>query len=105
MELGELLKAGTTANEIDIDNVFFQISYDANLREIQESIQEDAIILLTDSDPGVKKALLREIPRLCVFFGRQITNDVLLSHIITYLNDGDWSLRKDFCKAIGITSF
>jgi phosphoinositide-3-kinase regulatory subunit 4 len=84
-----------------VDNVFYHISYDANLRELQEAIQEDVIMILTDPSPIVKKAMLREISRLCVFFGRQMTNDVLLSHMITYLNDNDWSLRSEFCKAMG----
>jgi phosphoinositide-3-kinase regulatory subunit 4 len=46
------------------------------------------------------------MPRLCIFFGKQKANDFLLSHIITYLNDPDWSLRAAFCEAIvGIGTF
>jgi phosphoinositide-3-kinase regulatory subunit 4 len=59
-------------------------------------IQEQASILLIDSESSVKRALLANITCLCVFFGRQKANDILLSHMITYLNDKDWMLRRYF---------
>jgi phosphoinositide-3-kinase regulatory subunit 4 len=57
-------------------------------------IQEQATILLIDPESSVKRALLTDITSLCVFFGRQKANDVLLSHMITYLNGKDWMLRR-----------
>ena len=73
---------------------------------MQDLVHEETVILLTDPSPVVKKALLSEMARLCVFFGRQKTNDVLLSHMITYLNDDDWTLRSAFCEAIvGVGTF
>jgi phosphoinositide-3-kinase, regulatory subunit 4 len=69
-------------------------------------VQEDVAILLTDVHPVVRRALLAEMPRLCIFFGKQKSNDFLISHIITYLNDPDWLLRAAFCEAIvGIGTF
>jgi phosphoinositide-3-kinase regulatory subunit 4 len=50
--------------------------------------------LLADPESSVKRALLTNITCLCVFFGRQKANDILLSHMITYLNDKDWMLRR-----------
>ena len=44
--------------------------------------------------------MLIDIAPLCIFFGRQKTNDVLLSHMITYLNDRDWLLRYAFFESI-----
>jgi phosphoinositide-3-kinase, regulatory subunit 4 len=73
LELAEQLKTKTPNVELDLDNVFYHISYDSNLRELQETIQEDVIVLLTDPSAFVKKALLEEIARMCVFFGRQVT--------------------------------
>ena len=65
-------------------------------------VKEEVVALLLDQETLVKRVLLKEIPRFCVFFGRQVANDVLLSHIITYLNDPNWELRwyVDKCNAI-----
>ncbi|CAG0883408.1 unnamed protein product [Darwinula stevensoni] len=64
--------------------------------------------ILCDTDNAVKIALLRNhLVDLCVFFGRPKANDVLLSHIITCLNDKeDSSLRLAFYETIiGITIY
>lgn len=63
-------------------------------------VQEQLVGLLFDPSSVVKRATLLHISNLCVFFGRQITNDVLLSHMITYLNDRDWMLRWAFFNSI-----
>lgn len=68
-------------------------SYDASLRDIKDFLVDELKILLLDSDILVKLTLLKEIPQFFVFLGRQLANDVLLSHIITYLNDSSWELR------------
>ncbi|CAM9232680.1 unnamed protein product [Pylaiella littoralis] len=48
----------------------------------------------------VKRALLADITRLCVFFGFENTLDSILPQLITFLNDRDWSLRAAFCEHI-----
>lgn len=53
-----------------------------------------------DPSPIVKRAVLHNISALCIFLGRQRTNDVILSHMITYLNDRDWLLRLAFFESI-----
>jgi hypothetical protein len=53
-----------------------------------------------DPSPIVKRAVLHNISALCIFLGRQKTNDVILSHMITYLNDRDWLLRHAFFESI-----
>lgn len=53
-----------------------------------------------DPSPIVKRAVLHNISALCIFLGRQKTNDVILSHMITYLNDRDWLLRQAFFESI-----
>ena len=68
--------------------------YDMRLREIQEFIQNEVLALLTDQSNIVKEALLSQVGNLCVFFGRQKSNDILLSHIITYLNEKNWRVRR-----------
>lgn len=70
------------------------------MQELQAHIQEHLSTLLVDSSSVVKRAVLRGISSLCIFLGRQRTNDVLLSHMITYLNDRDWLLRYAFFDSI-----
>lgn len=69
------------------------------------------ISILTDSNPNVKISLLRNLLPLCSFFGKEKTNDLILSHLITYLNDKNPLLRIEFIESVvglsiyvGITS-
>jgi hypothetical protein len=70
------------------------------MQELQGHIQEHLSALLMDPSSIVKRAILHDISSLCIFLGRQKTNDVLLSHMITYLNDRDWLLRYAFFESI-----
>jgi hypothetical protein len=55
-------------------------------------------ILLADSANSVKQALMEHsVTKLAVFFGKQKANDVILSHMITFLNDKeDSQVRNTF---------
>lgn len=64
------------------------------MADLKADLQEQIATLLIDPESAVKRALLINITCLCLFFGRQKANDVLLSHMITYLNDKDWMLRR-----------
>jgi len=77
-----------------------KVSYDTSLDDLHLSIQEQLSALLMDNSPVVKRAVLHNISALCIFLGRQKTNDVVLSHMITYLNDRDWLLRHAFFESI-----
>jgi phosphoinositide-3-kinase regulatory subunit 4 len=70
------------------------------MQELQNHIQEHLSMLLVDPSSVVKRAMLHNISSLCIFLGRQKTNEVLLSHMITYLNDRDWLLRYAFFESI-----
>jgi phosphoinositide-3-kinase regulatory subunit 4 len=74
--------------------------YEASLHDLHSAIQDVLTTALVDSASTVKRAVLHNISSLCVFFGRQKTNDVLLSHMITYLNGRDWLLRYAFFDSI-----
>ncbi len=56
--------------------------------------------VLNSPPPCAKLALLREMPRLCVFFGQESTLNSLLPQLIAMLNDRDWALRAAFCEHI-----
>lgn len=50
--------------------------------------------------------MLSTVADLCLFFGRRKSNEFILSHIMTYLNDRDWALRFAFFEAIvGVGAF
>lgn len=71
-----------------------------SIEDLQDQFQDFISILLVDQSSVVKRAMLHDVSSLCIFFGRQRTNDVLLSHMITYLNDRDWLLRYAFFDSI-----
>eukprot|EP01135_Chromosphaera_perkinsii_P009282 Nk52_evm34s1705 gene=Nk52_evmTU34s1705 len=75
-------------------------SYDTEKVALQEMVQEQVVKILCDPESIVKQTILADITRLCIFFGRQKTSEVLLGHIITYLNDRDWRLKCAFYKSI-----
>ncbi|KAJ9580221.1 hypothetical protein L9F63_004121 [Diploptera punctata] len=79
-------------------------SYESELQTLHEMIQQTVATLLTDPCNLVKQTLTENgITELCVFFA----NDVLFSHMITFLNDkDDKQLRATFFKCIiGVTAY
>ncbi|KAF8721956.1 hypothetical protein AX14_010044 [Amanita brunnescens Koide BX004] len=104
LEMGQALKAhGAFKSNPDAQEyggAHYEISYDANMQDLQNNIQEHLATLLMDQSSIVKRAVLHDISSICIFLGRQRTNDVLLSHMITYLNDKDWLLRYAFFESI-----
>ncbi|XP_043266677.1 phosphoinositide 3-kinase regulatory subunit 4 isoform X2 [Venturia canescens] len=83
-------------------------SYDSELQTLHEMVQQSVSMLLTDSQNLVKQTLMENgINKLCVFFGKQKANDVLLSHVITFLNDKeDKQLRGSFFECIvGVAAY
>ncbi|XP_049778491.1 phosphoinositide 3-kinase regulatory subunit 4 [Schistocerca cancellata] len=83
-------------------------SYETELQTLHEMIQQTVANLLTDPQNLVKQTLMENgITKLCVFFGKQKANDVLLSHMITFLNDKeDRHLRGSFFDCIvGVAAY
>ncbi|KAN0061416.1 Serine/threonine-protein kinase [Thecaphora frezii] len=106
LQMAQAMRAeGVFAIEHDLSGDFLdtqpdEANYDAQLSILQNLIQEQIVTLLTDPSASVKRALIADIEPLCRFFGVAKTNDVLLSHMITYLNDRNWHLREAFFRAI-----
>ncbi|KAF9114046.1 Serine/threonine-protein kinase [Mortierella sp. AM989] len=110
LELAQLLKndGAFTGNEGDGDaeGSPYEATYDSALHDLQVAIEDQIRILLVDSDSSVKRALLSDMTSLCIFLGKQRVDDVLLSHMITYLNGRDWMLRSAFFESIvGVGTF
>lgn len=83
-------------------------NYENELHDLHEMLSGTVMSLLTDSQSIVKQTLMESgITKLCVFFGSQKANDIVLSHIITFLNDKeDKNLRGTFFDCIvGIAAF
>ncbi|XP_063709747.1 phosphoinositide 3-kinase regulatory subunit 4 [Culicoides brevitarsis] len=82
--------------------------YEMELNALHEVLEQAIMYLLTDSQSIVKQTLIESgITKLCVFFGRQKANDIILSHMITFLNDKtDKNLRGSFFDCIvGVAGF
>ncbi|KAL7275309.1 Serine/threonine-protein kinase [Rhizina undulata] len=80
--------------------------YDMSRNTIVSYFEKHSKLLLTDSDAAVRRAFLKGISKLCVFFGNPKANDVVLSHLNTYLNDKDWMLRCAFFETItGVATY
>lgn len=87
-------------------NLTYQNSFDVARLDLLEHFEAHTKALLTDNDASVRRALLSSVSSLCVFFGSSKTNDVILSHLNTYLNDKDWILKCAFFRTIvGVATF
>ncbi|AEO55094.1 hypothetical protein MYCTH_37094 [Thermothelomyces thermophilus ATCC 42464] len=80
--------------------------FDDARRELVEVFEVHTKTLIEDSDPFVRRAFLTSVPDLCIFFGALQANDIILTHLNTYLNDRDWMLKCAFFDTIvGISTF
>lgn len=79
--------------------------FDNSGRQLFEVVESHTKQLVEDADVHVRRAFLSSVPELCMFF-RELSNDVLLTHLNTYLNDRDWMLKCAFFDTIvGIATF
>ena len=84
----------------------FQGLFDNARAELIEIFEGHTKALVTDTDSAVKRAFLGSVPELCMFFGTAASNDIILSHLNTYLNDRNWMLKCAFFRTIvGVATF
>ncbi|KPI36077.1 Serine/threonine-protein kinase VPS15 [Cyphellophora attinorum] len=84
----------------------FHALYDPSKEELVRHFEEATVILITDEDSSVRRALLGSVARLCVFFGSVKANEIILQHLNTYLNERDWILKCSFFDAlVGIATY
>ncbi|KAF1839378.1 ARM repeat-containing protein [Decorospora gaudefroyi] len=92
--------------EDDMSSSAHQNQFDSDRRILLEAFEKHTKALLTDADASVRRAMLRSVSDLCVFFGSPRANDVVLSHLNTYLNDPDWMLKCAFFEdVVGVAVF
>ncbi|KAG0690529.1 Serine/threonine-protein kinase [Pichia californica] len=102
-ELSILLKNKVGAyHDSDIDSIIFndRDRNESEYAEIVQNFEHLTIQILTDNSIYVRIALMRNIRPLCFFFGKDKTNDVILSHLITYLNDKNPQIKLAFISSI-----
>ncbi|CAG4938820.1 unnamed protein product [Colias eurytheme] len=91
-----------------VDKEAANINYETELSALHEMVRSTVSYLLTDSQAVVKRALVENgITKLCVFFGKQKANDVILSHMVTFLNDKEEvALRGCFFeRVVGVAAY
>ena len=78
------------------DDLLFSLHrvYDAGLKDLRQMIYTYLSQLLVDTDKCVKIELLDSMDFYCQFFGRQKSNELILSHVVTYMNEKYWELRS-----------
>ncbi|GFR74326.1 phosphoinositide 3-kinase regulatory subunit 4, partial [Elysia marginata] len=91
-----------SADELKPEIHQVESNYDMELQQLKDLIQQKIFQLLSDPNHAVKMTLMANgMDKLCLFFGRQKANDILLSHIVTFLNvKDDWRLRACFFKTV-----
>ncbi|KAH7031153.1 phosphoinositide 3-kinase regulatory subunit 4 [Microdochium trichocladiopsis] len=112
LELAVILKAEGTMRSEDpeleagqdaeaLDDLFDNARAELNL-----TFEAHTKALVEDPDASVRRAFLSSVPELCMFFGNAQSNDILLTHLNTYLNDRDWMLKCAYFDTIlGIAPF
>ena len=89
----------TQAGESDDDlNVFNTLS--VSKEQLDSDFERLAFTLLTHSDTMVKISLMNNILPLCEYFGVDKTNNLIVPHLLTYLNDTNYHLRLAFLSAV-----
>ncbi|KAG0652896.1 Serine threonine-kinase ppk19 [Hyphodiscus hymeniophilus] len=103
---GSLPTADPETEDGTIVDVAFQGLFDNARAELIEVFEGYTKALITDNDSSVKRAFLGSVPELCMFFGTAESNDIILSHLNTYLNDRNWMLKCAFFQTIvGVATF
>jgi phosphoinositide-3-kinase regulatory subunit 4 len=88
------------------EDATYRTLYDIAKGDLLAYFEVHTKALLTDTDASVRRAFLGSVSRLCVFFGSTKSNEVILSHLNTYLNDRDWILKCAFFEAVvGVAAY
>lgn len=104
VRLQTIVSAGTEA--VWTQDASYRNLYDVARVDLMEFFEIHAKALLTDSDISVRRAFLGSVSSLCIFFGNPRANEIILSHLNTYLNDRDWILKCAFFEAVvGVATY
>lgn len=103
---GSLPSTDPEAEDDAAAHAAYQESYDSTREDLVRHFEAQTKLFLTDEEPSVRRAFLRSVTSLCVFFGDSLAADLILTHLNTYLNDDDWTLKCAFFESIvGVAAF
>lgn len=103
---GALPTADPDAEDSNMAKAEIQGLFDSSRAELIQMFETHTKALITDGDSAVRRAFLGSVPELCMFFGTADSNDIILSHLNTYLNDRNWMLKCAFFETIvGVATF
>ncbi|KAI9713419.1 MAG: Serine/threonine-protein kinase [Bogoriella megaspora] len=103
---GSLPNADPEAESSNLNATIYHESFDSSRDKVVAHFESHTKALLTDENPSVRHAILGSVSPLCIFFGTTKANDVVLSHLNTYLNDRDWTLKCAFFETIvGVATY
>ncbi|KAG7923631.1 hypothetical protein KL905_000849 [Ogataea polymorpha] len=85
------------SDEFAIEN---DLQLEKSFKNMVVEFESLVVQILTDQDSFVRISLLKNILPLAAFFGKDRTNDIILSHLITYLNDKNPNIRLGFVASI-----
>lgn len=93
-------------NEATLSNAGYHELFDNARAELVELFENHTKALITDRSSSVRRAFLTSVPELCMFFGTADANDIILTHLNTYLNDRDWMLKCAFFdNIVGVATY
>ena len=76
--------------------------YDRDIRELHETFARWVVSITTDTSDhasSLKQAILKDIARICQFFGNEGVMTCILPQILAFLNHRkDWQLRAALCR-------
>lgn len=75
-------------------------SYEVSRSRSEIDFKDIAEALLIERNVDLRICLVNNILPLCQYFGVDKTNDIILPHLITYLNDSNYQLRLAFLSSI-----
>ena len=91
-----------TAQDDPMSSVLIENTYDRDLLNLQEIVARWVISITTDTSEYasvINEALLKDIGRLCTFFGHDGVMTCILPQILAFLNNRkDWQLRAALCQ-------
>ncbi|KAK6203410.1 uncharacterized protein RJT21DRAFT_119569 [Scheffersomyces amazonensis] len=75
-------------------------SFNVPKDELDLRFKDLTLKILIDKNPEVRISLINNILPLCQYFGVDKTNDIILPHLISYLNDSNYRIRLSFLSSV-----
>jgi len=103
-ETGKKNKAKDQSHDAYVTSAttLIQNEYDKDLSDLHETIARWVVSITTDTSDrssALKHALLKDITRLCNFFGQDGVMACILPQVLAFLNHRkDWQLRASLCE-------